>query len=151
MHRLIAVLGLLLLSACISKSLVMPDGTPAHVYPVEEVLTWPIVDGARQSPIGVRIYVDPTVKFNDGVLLGEGVKIGANSYLDEDVVLFPNVIVGEGVEFGDDTIVESDVRIGDRVYIRGESRIGAGSVIHEGAKVPKYKSLPPGSVFGAEK
>src|SRR5882672_9391778 len=102
--RLSVVLGLLLLSACSTVNYELnPDGSQPVLYPAKEVLKWPVVDGARQSPSNnARIYIDPTARFDNDVRLGDGVRIGAGAFIDEDVMLFQNVTVGEETEIGGD-------------------------------------------------
>src|SRR4249920_1541550 len=65
MKRLSVVLGLLLLSACsTTKYELNPDGSKPVLYPAKEVLRWPVVDGAHQSPSNnARIYIDPSARF----------------------------------------------------------------------------------------
>jgi UDP-3-O-[3-hydroxymyristoyl] glucosamine N-acyltransferase len=140
MKALTAILGLLLLSACsTAKYEVNSDGSRPVLYPAAKVVKWQDVDGAHQSPSGdARIYIDPTVEFDKGVQLGDGVRIGARSFIDEDVVLFPNVTVGEGTKIGGDAIVQGDVKIGSKVVIGGDSKIGARSVIEDGATLGKW-------------
>ena len=131
MKRLVTVLGLALLCACsTAKYQANPDGSKPVLYPAAEVLKWPIVDGAHQSPSGsARIYIDPSVQLEPDVQLGDGVRIASGSSIEEDVILFPNVTVGHDTRIQGDNIVQGDVKIGNKVLMRGDSVIGAGSVI----------------------
>ena len=72
MRRLIAVSSLTLLCACgTAKYETNADGSTPDLYRATEVLKWPIVDGAHQSSSGnARIYIDPSVKFDNDVRLG---------------------------------------------------------------------------------
>lgn len=151
MRRLIAILGLALLCACgTAKYESNPDGSKPDLYRATDVLKWPMVDGAHQSPSsGARIWIDPSVKFDNDVRLGSGVKIAQGAFIDEDVVLFPNVTVGEGSQVGGDAIVQGDVKIGNKVTIRGDAKIGAGSVIEDGATVGKWARLGNRVTVGA--
>jgi len=143
MNRLTAVLALLWICGCgAAKYEVNPDGSRPVLYPADKVLNWEVVDHAYQSPAGdARIYIDPTVRFDKDVLLGNGVRIGANSFIDEDVRLFPNVTVGTETTVGGDAIVQSDVKIGNKVTIRGDAKIGSGSVVEDGASIGKWARL----------
>ena len=148
MRRLVASAGLLMLSACSStaKYIVMPNGSQPVLYPAENVLRWSIIDGAYQSPSdAARITVHETVKFDQDVRLGDGVKIGRNSWVQEDTTLLPNVTVGEETSIGGDVVVQANSTIGSRVKIWGDAKIGAGSVIEDGVTIPKWKVVPAGS------
>jgi len=151
MKRLIAVGSLALLCACsTAKYEVNPDGSRPKLYPATEVIKWPVVDGAHQSPTtNARIYIEPSVNFDKDVQLGDGVRIAAGAYLDEDVMLFPNVIVGEGSQVGGDGIVQGDVKIGNHVLIRGDVVIGPSSVIEDGASLGKGTRLGKRVTVGA--
>jgi carbonic anhydrase/acetyltransferase-like protein (isoleucine patch superfamily) len=151
MKRLIAVLGLLLLTACSSgKYNVNPDGSKPVLYSANEVLRWPLVDGVHQSPSGaVRIYIDPSVTVENDVRLGDGVRIDAEASIGKDVVLFQNVTVGEESEIGNDAIVQGDVKIGKNVLIRGDAKIGTGSIIEDGARIGKYVRIGDRVTVGA--
>jgi len=151
MKRLITVGSLALLCACsTAKYEVNSDGSRPKLYPATEVINWPVVDGAHQSPTtSARIYIEPSVNFDKDVQLGDGVRLGAGVYIDEDVKLFPNVIVGEGSQIGGDGIVQGDVRIGNHVLIRGDVVIGASSVIEDGASLGKGARLGKRVTVGA--
>ena len=162
MKRLVALLSLALLCACsTAKYEVNPDGSKPVLYPAAEVLKWPLVDGAHQSPSGsARIYIDPSVQFESGVQLGDGVRIASGSFIQEDVILFPNVTVGQNTRIEGDNIIQGGVKIGNKVLMRGDSVIGAGSVIEDGATIGKQarvgkrvtigagSKVGPGSVIG---
>ena len=77
MNRLTAVLALLWICGCgAAKYEVNPDGSRPVLYPADKVLNWEVVDHAYQSPAGdARIYIDPTVRFDKDVLLGNGVEV----------------------------------------------------------------------------
>lgn len=135
MKRFAAMLGLVLLCACSTdKYMTMPDGSRPLLYPYHTVLAWPLVDGAHEAPSGrARIHVDETARFDKGVQLGDGVRIGARTYFGEDVVVMPGASVGEQTRLDNDVIVQADVKIGNRVTIGNDTKIGAGSVIEDGA------------------
>lgn len=151
MKRAIVILGLLL-SACASDSkyLVMPDGSRPLLFPVQTVMSWQVVDGARQAPSGrVRITIDATARFGNDVQLSDGVRIGAHTYIHEDAVLMPNVTVGEGTTLGGDVIVQSDVKIGKQVVIGGDTKIGTGAVIEDGVTTGTWVKIGSRAVIGA--
>jgi acyl-[acyl carrier protein]--UDP-N-acetylglucosamine O-acyltransferase len=150
MYRLLAPAALLLLSACSStaKYVVMPDGSAPVLYPAENVLRWPVVDGAYQAPSGhARIYIDETVKFDKDVRLGDGVRIGRNSSVDEDTTLLPNVTVGEDTSIRGDVVIGANTKIGNHVWIWGDAKIGADSVVEDGVTVGKWRVFPAGSTI----
>ena len=144
----IAVLSVLLMSACSSeKYITMPDGSKPVLYPADNVMRWPVVDGAHVAPDNTtRIWIDDTVKFEPDVRLGAGVKIGRNSSIGEDTTLLPNVTVGTDTTIRGDVVVGANTTIGNHVSIWGDAKIGAGSVVEDGATVAKWKILPAGAV-----
>lgn len=148
MKSMIAVAGILLVSGCSSeKYIAMPDGSKPMLYPVDNVMRWPVVDGAHVAPDGTtRMWVDDTVKFEPDVRLGAGVKIGRNSSIGEDTTLLPNVTVGSDTTIRGDVVVGANTTIGNHVSIWGDAKIGAGSVVEDGATVAKWKILPAGTV-----
>src|SRR5215813_14091304 len=106
MGGLVVACSVTLLAACgTAKYEANPDGSTPDLYRATDVLRWPLIEGAHQDSSGnVRIYIHRTVKFDNDVRLGNGVRIAQDAFIDEDVVLFPNVTVGEGSRVGGDAI-----------------------------------------------
>ena len=86
MKRVISAVTLVLLCACsTAKYEVNSDGSKPTLHPAAEVMHWPMVNGARQSPVtNARVYIESGVKFDSDVRLGDAVRIEVASVVWTD-------------------------------------------------------------------
>src|SRR5262249_50272035 len=117
--RVISVGTLVLLCACsTAKYEVNSDGSKPTLYPAAEVMHWPMVNGARQSPItNARVYIESDVKFDSDVRLGDAVRIGAGSFIHDGGGLLTEGTSGSDSQVGGGAMVGAKVRLGSKRVI----------------------------------
>jgi UDP-3-O-[3-hydroxymyristoyl] glucosamine N-acyltransferase len=150
MKKIFAVAAVLSLVGCNSVG-VMPDGKPPLVYEVREIMSWPVVDEARQFNPETRIYIDPTARVSLEAKIGANSKIGARTRIEEDSVVYPNVTIEHDVWIGEDAVIQSDAIIGHHAKVGGDAKVGFRTVVEPHAIVMSYKKVPAGQVIAATK
>ena len=90
------------------------------MFTINEIRSWPVVDGWHQSPEGVRIF------------LGEGMLIGEDAEILSGVWLGDHVWIGPRVRVGTNSVIRPGAVIRNRAEIGANTAVGAGAVIPRG-------------------